>query len=89
MAPKIKRVKRFHKWIRYCHRIYFGNPDVNNLEKINNFFNLLEQQIQEVIVIFNYTITIINKISKSINNNTDIINTNLQNISTSLGQQNK
>ena len=90
VAPKNKRVKRgLINGLGTVIKYIFGNPDANDLEKINNYLNLLEQQRQKDIVTFNNTITIINKISKNINNNTDIINRNLQNISTTLGQQSK
>ena len=59
----------------------FGNPDANDLNRINNYLNLLDNQQQEDMIVLNKSVTMINKISKSINNNTKIINRNLWNIS--------
>ena len=65
----------------------FGNPDANDLNRINNYLNLLGNQQQEDMIVLNKSVTIISKISKSINNNTEIIIRNLGNISSALGQQ--
>ena len=56
----------------------FGNPDANDLEKINNYLNSLQHQQQENIFTLNKSISVINTISIQINNNTNIINENLK-----------
>ena len=56
----------------------FGNPDANNLEKINNYLNSLQHQQQENVFTLNKSLSVINTISAQINNNTNIINENLK-----------
>ena len=67
----------------------FGNPDANDLDMINNYFNVLDNQQQEDMIVLNKSVTIINKISKNMNNNTEIINENLWNISKALDRRDK
>ena len=56
----------------------FGNPDANDLEKINNYLNSLQHQQQENVFTLNKSLSVINTISAQINNNTNIINENLK-----------
>ena len=61
MAPKNNRVKSgLINGLGTVMKYIFGNPDANDLEKINNYLNLLEQHRQEDTVTFDNTITIIN-----------------------------
>ena len=62
----------------------FGNPDANDLEKINKYLEEYEKQRYEDIITINKTITILNTIGNNMNMNTDVINKNLLNISKTL-----
>ena len=65
----------------------FGNPDANDLEKINNYLNSLQHQQQENVFTLNKSISVINTISKQINNNTNIINENLKDMWKTINDQ--
>ena len=67
----------------------FGNPDANDLDRINNYLNVPNNQQQEDMIVLNKSVTIINKISKNMNNNTEIINQILWNNSKALDRRDK
>lgn len=72
------------KMIKYI----FGNPDSDDLEKINNYLENFEKQQNEDIAVLNKSISCMNQISRTINSNTEIINKNLRNIMATLNNQN-
>ncbi|XP_031789078.1 uncharacterized protein LOC116418037 [Nasonia vitripennis] len=72
------------KMIKYI----FGNPDSDDLEKINNYLENFEKQQNEDISVLNKSISCMNQISRTINSNTEIINKNLRNLMKTLNDQN-
>uniref|UniRef100_A0ABD2VW37 Envelope protein n=1 Tax=Trichogramma kaykai TaxID=54128 RepID=A0ABD2VW37_9HYME len=59
-------------------KFIFGNPDADDLERINNQINLLENQRSRETKALNESIIIINEISKNMNQNSEIISNNIQ-----------
>ncbi|XP_076386045.1 uncharacterized protein LOC143264130 [Megachile rotundata] len=88
IAPPKERVKRgLINGLGTVIKYIFGNPDANDLDKINNYLISLERQQHENILILTKTVSIMNTISNSINGNTEIINKNLQSLANILSKQ--
>ncbi|XP_076546662.1 uncharacterized protein LOC143305748 [Osmia lignaria lignaria] len=88
IEPLTKRVKRgLINGLGTVIKYIFGNPDANDLDKINNYLTSLERQQHEGILTLGKTVSIINTISNTINGNTEMINKNLQNLANTLSEQ--
>lgn len=89
IAPFGKRSKRglingLGKVIKFV----FGNPDADDLERINDCLTAMQQQQYDDILVLNKSISVMNEISRAINNNTEVVNKNLRDLLEILGGQN-
>lgn len=90
MPHKDNRVKRgLINGLGSVIKFIFGNPDADDLTRINEYLEKIEHEQREDIVALSQSMSAINKINKDINNNTEIINKNLENITKTLNEQNK